>query len=415
MTDIFVVFAIGIKETTQASVKEKVSLLQSKLPTPKGFLRGPIPKGRLADTGPGALFGDGCVYYKSYPAQELPSEESLQSDLREVFRTLCNPISHSEHTRTKRAWVVRPFPHGIDRTNESLSGNFIALGFPKLPSFEGSTKDDIEKTFDNEYDDYKPAQRGQALGIIFRFTEISKGDLVLVPAKGTLFLAEVTGPYRYDQSKASDDTGYSHQIPVRWLNRSSPLGRTALSKDLAAALRARQAVIEIDPKIVPPIMENRMSDSENPIRDAIQGILKDYGAAKKRQFRGNDPINLPFSEITSRLAASAEIASHPNLRVEFAFGKGNWAAVPWLAIMDRRLTTTTQEGVYCVFLFRQDLSGVYLTLNQGVTRIYTELGTKKAKERLVQTSESLRPALANLTAQGFSLNDAIDLRVDQGL
>ena len=35
--------------------------------------------------------------------------------------------------------------------------------------------------------------------------------------------------------------------------------------------------------------------------------------------------------------------------------------------LDVRETGTTQHGVYPVLLFRQDMTGVYLTLAQGVT------------------------------------------------
>ena len=37
-------------------------------------------------------------------------------------------------------------------------------------------------------------------------------------------------------------------------------------------------------------------------------------------------------------------------------GQGNWAACPWIAVLDPRVTTTTQEGVYPVVLIREDLS-----------------------------------------------------------
>ena len=50
--------------------------------------------------------------------------------------------------------------------------------------------------------------------------------------------------------------------------------------------------------------------------------------------------------------------------------------------MDRRETVSTQQGVYGVWLFRKDMTGVYLTLNQGVTEPYKRLGTAGAREFL---------------------------------
>jgi len=71
-----------------------------------------------------------------------------------------------------------------------------------------------------------------------------------------------------------------------------------------------------------------------------------------------------------------------HLKVEWSAGVGRWAKIPWIALMDRRETTTTQQGVYCVYLFREDMSGVYLTLNQGVNKVIKELGPESRTGRL---------------------------------
>ncbi len=58
---------------------------------------------------------------------------------------------------------------------------------------------------------------------------------------------------------------------------------------------------------------------------------------------------------------------HGNFKVQGSVGQGNWAKIPWIAIMDTRITTSTQLGEYIVYLFSEDMSSVYLTLAQGVT------------------------------------------------
>jgi len=50
-------------------------------------------------------------------------------------------------------------------------------------------------------------------------------------------------------------------------------------------------------------------------------------------------------------------------------GKGNWTKGPWAAVLDRTITDSAQRGYYIVYLFKEDMSGVYLSLNQGVTDI----------------------------------------------
>ena len=60
-------------------------------------------------------------------------------------------------------------------------------------------------------------------------------------------------------------------------------------------------------------------------------------------------------------------------------GKGEWAAVPWVAIMNKKITTSTTDGYYIVLLFCEDRENVYLSLNQGVTSIRNEYGDRDAK------------------------------------
>ena len=42
-------------------------------------------------------------------------------------------------------------------------------------------------------------------------------------------------------------------------------------------------------------------------------------------------------------------------KVKPSVGQGNWASVPWIAVLHPRETDTTQHGVYPVLLFREDL------------------------------------------------------------
>ena len=50
-----------------------------------------------------------------------------------------------------------------------------------------------------------------------------------------------------------------------------------------------------------------------------------------------------------------------------SMGKGNRTSHPWISILNKHITISTQEGLYVVYLFKSDMSGFYLTLNQGIT------------------------------------------------
>lgn len=58
-------------------------------------------------------------------------------------------------------------------------------------------------------------------------------------------------------------------------------------------------------------------------------------------------------------------------------GKTRTADCPWIAIMNRNITLTTQKGLYIAYLFEKDMSGFYLTLNQGMKNYEDLYGAKK--------------------------------------
>lgn len=93
--------------------------------------------------------------------------------------------------------------------------------------------------------------------------------------------------------------------------------------------------------------------------------------------------------------------------VEGSPGQGQWARSPWVAIFDPLITDTAQRGYYAVYLTREDFSGVYLSLNQGVTEVKDRYHTG-AKNALVARGQDMRARMGTLPS-GFS-SAPIDLR-----
>jgi len=56
-------------------------------------------------------------------------------------------------------------------------------------------------------------------------------------------------------------------------------------------------------------------------------------------------------------------------KVKGSVGAGIWTDVPWIAVFDKRITTSAQKGVYIVYLLNKDSKELYLTLNQGATDV----------------------------------------------
>jgi hypothetical protein len=97
------------------------------------------------------------------------------------------------------------------------------------------------------------------------------------------------------------------------------------------------------------------------------------------------------------------------LKYSWSLGSGNWALVPWIAILDKRETTSTEQGVYCALLFREDMSGVYLCLSQGITALSKELPKTEAYSELNRRAEVLRSKISYLATHGFTVGPGIDL------
>lgn len=72
---------------------------------------------------------------------------------------------------------------------------------------------------------------------------------------------------------------------------------------------------------------------------------------------------------------------------------GKKAELPWLGFMDPNITTKATEGYYIVFLFKADMSGVYLSLNQGWTFFNDSYGRKIAKKKIKTISDYWRGKL----------------------
>jgi|TARA_B100001971_G_C18256470_1_gene582600 MoxR-like ATPase len=95
--------------------------------------------------------------------------------------------------------------------------------------------------------------------------------------------------------------------------------------------------------------------------ELILSVLDNYPSSKNTNYPGDgDIIQIIKKQLPEYLDDLFGSLLH-----EGSAGKGNWAAVPWVASMDENLTTTVSKGVYLVFLFCADGSGVYMTMAQG--------------------------------------------------
>ncbi len=86
--------------------------------------------------------------------------------------------------------------------------------------------------------------------------------------------------------------------------------------------------------------------------------------------------------------------------------------MPWIAILDDRITDTTRHGIYCVYLFRKDMTGAYLSIHQGVTELKRAHDNQDAYAILRERADALRERFPKMRQAGFALNNPLDVRED---
>ncbi|MFK7049382.1 MrcB family domain-containing protein [Flavobacterium columnare] len=122
---------------------------------------------------------------------------------------------------------------------------------------------------------------------------------------------------------------------------------------------------------------------ENILREPITEYLKE----KKTNFSGNQLANKLRKDIPEKITKL--ISNKERYKIQGSPGKGNWTDCPWIAILDILITKSPQSGFYPVFLFTADMSGIYLSLNQGVTEVL-EYYKKDSKQVLKLRAEDFR-------------------------
>ena len=74
----------------------------------------------------------------------------------------------------------------------------------------------------------------------------------------------------------------------------------------------------------------------------IETLLSIYPSARAGSpFKGPHEVQRQFQSLQAGIESIKEIEGNSNLLVKYSYGKGNWAAVPWIAILDSRETTST--------------------------------------------------------------------------
>lgn len=110
------------------------------------------------------------------------------------------------------------------------------------------------------------------------------------------------------------------------------------------------------------------------LKKALEKVLAEYVLEKSfKQFTGNALAEFLRSDLPDILRNL--LGTSDRYLVKGSAGKGVWTNIPWVAILDKTVTDTPQKGFYLVYLFCEDGSGLYISLNQGVTDLKQQYGS----------------------------------------
>jgi 5-methylcytosine-specific restriction enzyme A len=126
------------------------------------------------------------------------------------------------------------------------------------------------------------------------------------------------------------------------------------------------------------------------IREILTEISSKYLEAKNEDSTGHQLAGYIRKSGKNLLEQTlSDYAEHFKCRGSAGL-RAKWADVPWIVIMDPEVTTTTQTGHYVVYLFSVDMKTVSLSLNQGITSLFDELGKKKTIRELSRRAAFIR-------------------------
>lgn len=120
------------------------------------------------------------------------------------------------------------------------------------------------------------------------------------------------------------------------------------------------------------------------IREGLYRIANEYPSAKLEPLRGHSLAKFIRSDFPGKLQDL--VASERVLSYFVAHGTkfpGAWAGTPWISVLDTRITSTTQRGVYAVYAFSKDGTRIFLSLGIGVTN--TNIHSRRALINHIQS------------------------------
>lgn len=142
---------------------------------------------------------------------------------------------------------------------------------------------------------------------------------------------------------------------------------------------------------------------EMGLRDVLSEVLNRYLSESQSRMIDSD-IRNSFSDVVH-----ASLPCQSEYVVKGSAGDGRRAQVPWFCLFDPRVTKKASEGFYLVYLFKMDMTGVYLSLNQAWAPFSHQGGAAIGRENIHKVSERIWDTLKRKRSVPLGLRTSIDL------
>ncbi len=144
----------------------------------------------------------------------------------------------------------------------------------------------------------------------------------------------------------------------------------------------------------------------------LKTAMDEFAIERGTPFETKSKLWAAMNAVKERFESFEAVQSRPNITCQWSLGAGNWLKIPWIALFDDRVTKSAQSGIYFVLLVSEDLSRVYLTLNQGATKVKNTYGLAGARTFLAQTATRCREILEDVDTSLLSHESDVDLHTE---
>jgi 5-methylcytosine-specific restriction protein A len=151
--------------------------------------------------------------------------------------------------------------------------------------------------------------------------------------------------------------------------------------------------------------------------DSSEEVVEEEKKRRRLQSGKALPVDITITKDLPRLIEELVAASGRDprrYRIYGSVGQLNWtlAYIPWVAILRRDITTSTERGFYVVLLFSQDMQNCFLSLNQGFTQFREAFGDKVGNKKIAHVAQL---AIQNLHVPANLIAGPLDLSATNSL